>query len=372
MEVNVNLESLQSFVADVFVRLGVSEAGGRAAADVLVFADRRRIRSHGVGNLDRLYVEKIRRGLIDPAASATLISEDAAVALLDGHCGLGLVVATEAMDLAVRKARACGAAVVAVRNSTHFGSSGFYSERAIAAGMIGIAMSNLGSQVIARPPDGLAPMLGTNPLSVAAPAADLPPFSLDMSTTVVSTGRIRVTGERGESCPDGWLVDDDGRDVNDPSRFFNGRAHLQMLGGEGSSGGYKGYGLALAVDVLSGLLAGAAVGPAPSRSQTHGDAGEAVRENTGHLFIAIDIERFRPLDDFRSAMDVMLGALLDSPSREGHPPVVYPGYPEARAARMMPDDCVALDAEDYGRLSRFATELSLEAPKTVGEVVSSF
>jgi len=362
----VNIESLRAFVSSSFQKLGVSKAGSRAAANVLVFADERGISSHGVGNLTRIYVDKIRCGRINPQATASIVFEDEATALLDGHQSLGLVVATQAMDLAIEKARAKGAAVVAVRNSTHFGSASFYSVRALAANMIGIALSNLGAQTIARPPDGKLKMLGTNPLSIAAPAQNLPPFSLDMSTTVAATGKLRLLLQRGEQCPPGWMVDDSGRDMTEPGSFFEGQAHLQLLGGDGRSGGYKGYGLGLAVDVLAGLLPGAAVGPhnllevAPSEP-----------ENIGHLFIAIDIARFRPISEFREAMDRMLGALLDCPSRSGCPPVVYPGYPEAHTCMQPGGETVRIDASDIDSLLEFSAEVGLKFPGVLWEESST-
>ncbi len=358
---SVNIESLRAFVASSFQALGVSETASRAAANVLVFADQRGISSHGVGNLTRIYVDKIRCGRIDPTATPSIVIEDDATALLDGHQGLGLVVATQAMDLAIEKARLKGAAVVAVRNSTHFGSASFYSLRALAADMIGIAFSNLGSQTIARPPDGKLKMLGTNPLSIAAPTENLPPFSLDMSTTVAATGKLRLLRQRGEPCPPGWLVDDSGRNVTEPANFFDGQAHLQLLGGDGSSGGYKGYGLGLAVDVLAGLLPGADVGPA----QNVLESAPSERENIGHLFIAIDIIRFRPVSEFREAMDRMLGALLDCPPRSGCAPVVYPGYPEAQTSRQQRGETVRIHASDIDSLSEFAAEVGLKFPEVV-------
>ena len=366
MEKRVEIDSLRSFVIGVFMISGMSEADSRVAADVLIFADQRGIRSHGVGNLERIYVKRIRLGKIDPAACFQLVSEGQATALLDGNSGVGLVVANQAMDLAIAKACQCGAAVVAVRNSSHFGSAGYYSVKAMKAGMIGLAMSNLGSQVIARPPDGTMGMVGTNPLSIAAPAADLPSFALDMSTTVASTGRIRLAEQRGDRVPIGWLVDDSGNHVTDPARFLKGQAHLQLLGGPGSAGGYKGFGLALAVDVLAGLLAGAAVGPDPNLLQPGGRLHASEEDNVGHLFIAIDISRFRPVDEFRNAMDRMLGALLGCPCGAGCEPVVYPGYPEAEAVKRQATS-VAIDTRDFDGLARLAVELGLQFPKALDE-----
>jgi LDH2 family malate/lactate/ureidoglycolate dehydrogenase len=267
------------------------------------------------------------------------------------------------MDLAIKKARAWGVAIVGVRNSSHFGASGFYSMRALAADMIGIAMTNLGAQVIARPPGGQVKMLGTNPLSISAPAAALPPFSLDMSTTVVSTGRLRTMAQSRRPVPAGWIVDDDDNDVTDASRFFENSAHLQMLGGKGSAGGYKGYGLGLAVDILAGLLTGAHVGPDPRLLEPVGlDRGI---ENIGHMFLAIDIARFRPINEFRQAMDRMLGALLHNPARESGDPVLYPGYPEAVAGQQSLPNGVAIAEDDIVSLSRLGDELGVRFPKVV-------
>jgi LDH2 family malate/lactate/ureidoglycolate dehydrogenase len=374
MDLLVNAENLMSFSTEVFLRLGCSDWQSRQASEVLIFADKRGIRSHGTGNLSRIYAPRIRSGEINPSAQPRLIVDEAATALLDANGGLGLVAATEAMDLAVEKARGFGIAAVAVRNSSHFGAASFYSMRAEAAGMIGIAMSNLGSQVIARPPDGEFKMLGTNPISVAAPAGNCPALSLDMSTTAVSTGKIRMVRQRGATIPAGWLVDKAGADVTDPTCFFQGQAELQMLGGNGASGGYKGYGLALVVDALAGLLSGAQVGPDPDLLLPGGTPARNTEHNVGHLLLAIDIARFRPLADFRRAMDRMLAAIMGCPSRPGSGPVVYPGYPEACAA--LPDIAghIAMDAEDLQSLSRLGAELELPFPETHDEasLISSY
>ena len=363
----VDIENLRSFITRVFLRLGCSDWQSRRACDVLLFADKCGISSHGAGNLSKIYVPKIRNGEINPSAEPRIIMNEAATALLDANGGLGLVAATQAMDLALEKARGFGIAAVAVRNSSHFGAAGFYSMRAEAAGMIGIAMSNLGSQVIARPPDGELKMLGTNPISVAAPAQHLPALSLDMSTTAVSTGKIRMARQRGTTVPAGWLVDKAGADVTDPSCFFQGDAELQMLGGNGASGGYKGFGLALVVDALAGVLSGAQVGPDPDLLLPGGTPAKNTEHNVGHLLVAIDVAKFRPLADFGRAMDRMLQAVLGCPSRPGKGPVVYPGYPEARAA--LPDlpGYIAMDVEDLQNLSRLGAELEIPFPETNGK-----
>ena len=357
----VDLENLHSFVSNVFTIFGASSADSRTAADVLIFADQRGIRSHGVGNLERIYIKRIRLGRIDPSASPQLVHEDHATALLDGNSGLGLVVATRAMDLAIQKAHQYGVAVVAVRNSSHFGAASYYSVRAMNAGLIGVATSNLGSQAIVRPPEGALNLVGTNPITIAAPAAELPSFVLDMSTSVVATGRIRMAQQRGEAVPAGWLVDENGNDVTDPNRFVDGQAHLQFPGG---AGGYKGFGLALAVDVLSGILSGAAVGPDPKLLQPGNTSSATGDDNVGHLLLAIDIARFRRPVEFKNAMDQMLQAVLDCPPRANSSAPVYPGYPEAQSASQQ-FRSVLIDACDYDALVRLAEELRLEPPKII-------
>lgn len=355
---------LENFVAGVLVRAGVSECRSRAGAKVLVFADRRGIHSHGVSNLDRIYLQRIRAGKIQPAAEPRVVADDKATTLIDAQGGLGIGIAPEAMQRAIDKGREFGAGVVAVRRSSHFGCAGYYAVQAQEAGMIGIAMSNLGGQAIARHPDGQIALCGTNPLSIAAPTGELPPFALDMSTTAVATGRIRSAMMRGEPVLPGWLVDDDGNTVTDPARYFDGSAHLQFLGGDGGSGGYKGFGLALAVDVLAGLLPGAQVGPDPSLAH-HTDENGRAADDIGHVFVAIDISRFRELRDFQADMDRMLGTVLLSPSRMGRAPVAYPGYPEATKAERAPKDAVAVDGPDFVQLSGIAREFSVPLPRMV-------
>ena len=359
----VDLKNLHSFISNVFIIFGAGAADSRTAADVLIFADQRGMRSHGVGNLERIYLNRIRLGRIDPSATPQLVHEDHATALLDGKSGLGLVVATRAMDLAIQKARQYGVAVVAVRNSSHFGAASYYSVRAMNANLIGVAMSNLGSQTIVRPPEGAMNLVGTNPITIAAPALELPPFVLDMSTSIVATGKIRMAQQRGEAVPAGWLVDDNGNDVTDPKRFVDGEAYLQFPGG---SGGYKGFGLALAVDVLSGILSGAAVGPDPKLLQPGNTSSALDDENVGHLLLAIDIARFRSPGEFKNAMDQMLQAVLDCPPRANSSSPVYPGYPEAQSASSQLGS-VMIDACDYDALARLAAELRLEPPQIINE-----
>lgn len=354
-EACVDLQELQAFAARALVACGLDgEAAGRAA-EALCHADAVGMDTHGVVNLPRIYAPRLRSGAVDPRARPEIVSERGAAATLDGHDGLGLLVGSVGMDEAIARARRHGVGAVAVRGSSHMGSAGYYALRAVRAGMVGLATTNLGSQRIARPPGGREPMLGTNPISVAAPAGALPPFLLDMSTTVVSTGQIRAAQRRGEAIPEGWIVDDDGRPVTDPFAYDAGAAHLLWLGGAPATGAYKGYGLGVLVDVLSGVLSGARVGPSPGRGTEDG----SVDRDVGHFFLALDVAAFRPPDDFRAAMDGMLAALRACPAGDDEE-VSYAGFREAQVAQRRRSEGVPLEPEVRDALDRLAAELDVE------------
>jgi LDH2 family malate/lactate/ureidoglycolate dehydrogenase len=359
--IRVAYEHLRSFVVDVFTACSMTPERSEIAADVLCYADLHGFDTHGVCNLERVYVSRLTDGRINPAAQPEIVSESGAIAVIDGHDGLGLVVAVQAMDLAIAKAQEFGVGVVTVRHSSHFGSTGYYASRALAANMLGIAMTNLGAQVIVRPPLGTVNMLGTNPISMAAPASALPPFLLDMSTSVVATGKIRAAQQRGEVIPAGWLVDDQGNPVIDPWAFDHGTGYLQLLGGGLETGGHKGYGLALLVDILCGILSGAKVGPDPAVLQ-EGSAWTNDDQNIGHFFLALNVEAFRPLDELRQHMNDMLSTLLRCPTRSANQRVIYPGYLEAQVRRERLFHGIPLDKHVYTSLYDLALRLGLVPP----------
>jgi LDH2 family malate/lactate/ureidoglycolate dehydrogenase len=293
----------------------------------------------------------LRSGVVLGSAEPTCESDRGAAVLLDGQQSVGLSTGVLATDLACERARRHGVGLVAVRNSSHLGCLGYFSERAALRGMIGIASSNCGAQRIAPPPGGLAPMLGTNPISVGAPAGSLPPFVLDMSTTVVATSRIREAARRGEQVPRGWLVSkQDGALVTDPNEFMEGRADVAFLGGEEASGSFKGYGLALAVEVMCGLLGGAAVSPAKVSSDGSSD------RDIGHFFLCIDPAALRRKADYDAQAQAMFQALLDCPAREGAK-VRYPGLPEHERRLLSDAEGIALDRPIYDDLLDLARRI---------------
>ncbi|MEV6670575.1 Ldh family oxidoreductase [Streptomyces sp. NPDC051162] len=354
-------DALVTFTAEVFTDRGVPAARARTAAEALVHGDLAGLTSHGLANLTRLYLPAIDSGRIDPAAEPERITDTGPAVLLDGRRSLGLWAATEALDLAADRARTTGIGLVTMRNATHFGCAGHHTARIAERGMVAVLAGNCGRQRIARPPGGRAAMLGTNPFSVAAPAGDRPPYVLDMSTTVVPTGRIRAAARAGEPIPEGWLEDAQGRPVTDPGALDRGEGFLRWLGGDPATGAFKGYGLGLMVEVLAALLPGAGLGPAPDALT--GDGRPTGRDDDiGLTALVLAPGALRPQQDFLADADGAFRALLDCPPLGPARPVGYPGLPEARAAARGREHGVTLSAERHAELTALAAERGLTFP----------
>jgi len=345
----VDYQELHTAVAGYFAARGLPSPRAATAATALCYGDLTGLDSHGLANLSRLYVPLLDSGRVDPAAEPHTLTDLGACTLLDSRRALGLWAATEAMDSAVTRARRHGIGLVSVRNATHLGCAGYHAARAATAGMIGLVASNCGGQRIARPPGGALAMLGTNPLSVAAPALDGHPFVLDMSTTVVPTGRIRAAARRGETVPEGWLEDRAGKAVIDPAAFDAGDAFLRWLGGEPETGGHKGFGLGLVVELLAAVLPGAAVGPAPAALEGDGRP-HGHDDDIGFLALAIAPGVLRSETDFRAAVGSLFGTLLACPPLDEDTPVRYPGWWEAERAQARRLTGVPLSSELHAEL----------------------
>lgn len=345
----VDHQELHAAVTACFTARGLPSARAGTAAAALCYGDLTGLDSHGLANLSRLYLPLFDAGRVDPVAEPDTVTDLGACALVDSRRALGLWAATEAMDSAVARARRHGIGLVSVRNATHLGCAGFHAARAASAGMIGVIASNCGGQRIARPPGGALAMLGTNPLSVAAPALDGHPFVLDMSTTVVPTGRIRAAARRGQPVPEGWLEDRAGKAVTDPAAFDAGDAYLRWLGGDPETGAHKGFGLGLVVELLAAVLPGAAVGPAAAALE--GDGRPHGRDDDiGFLALAVAPGMLRAEADFTAATRSLFGTLLACPPLDEDAPVRYPGWWEAERARERRRSGVPLPAALHAEL----------------------
>ncbi|MFF9073565.1 Ldh family oxidoreductase [Streptomyces sp. NPDC014872] len=325
-------ERLLDALTDLFTRHGLHAARARTAAEALCHGELSGFSSHGLFNLARLYLPLLKSGRCDPRAEPTTVTDLGACAVIDHRRALGLWAAAEAMDDAVARARKHGIGLVAVRGGTHFGCAGFHAGRAAAAGMVGLVASNCGGQRLVPAPRGALPLLGTNPLAVAAPALPGHPFVLDMSTTAVPTGRLRLAARHEEPVPPGWLEDEHGTSVTDPGAYDRGEARLRWLGGDPETGAYKGFGLALAVEVLAAGLSGSATGPAP-QALADDEESRGTDDGIGFLLLAVDPGRLRPGDGFAEAMRELFGAVNASPPAPGTDEEVrYPGWREAERA----------------------------------------
>lgn len=315
--IRVQAEPLKAFCRRVFEKLDVPPQDAEVTADNLVSADLRGISSHGVARLRR-YVNGLRDGVMLARPNVQVVHETPATALIDGGGGLGQPVSARAMKMAIQKAQTVGAGFVAVRNSNHFGIAGYYAMMALEHQMIGISMTN--AAVLVVPTFGRDAMLGTNPISVAAPAGQERPYVLDMATSTVPRGKLEVYNRQEKPLPLGWATDERGKPTTDAGRVLQNllaRAGggLLPLGGAGElMGGHKGYGLALLVDILCGVLPGA--GYANTIYPKTPD-GKPLPANVGHFFGALRVDAFRPLEAFKATMDDIIHRLKQTPKAEG-------------------------------------------------------
>jgi L-2-hydroxycarboxylate dehydrogenase (NAD+) len=363
--VRVKRETLTAFCQRIFQRLDLAEVDAEMAARVLVAADARGIPSHGVARLWR-YVNGLQMGQMLPNAPVEVVRDTPSSVVLDAHGAMGAPVSVRAMQRVIDKARANGAAFGCVRDSNHFGIAGYYAMMALEEEMLGLAMTN--TAALGVPTFGRQVMYGTNPLAFAAPADKERAFVLDMSTTVVTRGKIEVYDRLDKELPPGWAVDKTGRSARDARSLLDDMFHrigggIMPLGGEGEMfGGHKGYGLAVMVDILCAVLCGSPFG------QDVADA-ETTSGRVSHFFGAIRIDTFRDPSSFRRDMDQMLRALRGCPPAEGAERVYFAGQKEfekeAECARLG----VPMLRETYAQISHIGKEYGVAAPGILPEII---
>lgn len=358
----VQAEDLRQFCTEAFVKLGIPRRDAEITSDVLVAADLRGVDSHGVARLKR-YVDGIRSGMMRPDAKPRVVHETPATAAIDADAGLGQPPAYWAMQMAIEKAKIVGAGFVAVRNSNHYGIAGYYAMMALEHDMIGISTTN--ADVLVVPTFGRNAMFGTNPIAMAAPAASERPFVLDMATSVVPRGKLEVYDRLGKPLPDGWATDEKGRGTNDPGRVlknFASRAGggLLPLGGEGElHSGHKGYGLALAVDILSAILPGAAYANLVYPSTPE---GKPLPSAIGHLCAALRIDGFRPVDQFKADMDDLIQRVKNSEKAEGADRIFIHGEKEFETHADREANGIPLNPKVAATLKSLGEELGVAYP----------
>jgi len=322
----VDCDELKRFMKDGLLALGVPEADAEISSEVLIESDIRGIKSHGIGRF-KMYVDRMRMGIISPVSKETIIKETENTALMDGGNSLGHVVAYHAMQLAIDKAKEHNIGMVAVRNSSHFGIAGFYPSMALKNDMVGLSFSNARPSV--APTYGVEPVIGTNPISFGAPSDEVHPFLLDIATSTIQRGKIEVLAREGKETPKGLTIDKHGNEPTDSKAllrmFVEGTASLLPLGGAGEElGGHKGYGLGVMVEILCAALSAGSFGKALS-----GLEGEKhIPHRLGHLFIAINIESFVPLEIFKKITGSIMREIRSSAKVPGHDRIFLAGEKE--------------------------------------------
>jgi len=315
----------------ILMAAGLPEPDAEISADVLIESDKRGIDSHGIGRLKPIYIDRIREGIINPVTKIDVIKDGPTTAVLDANNGMGQVVSKYAMQLAIDKAKQFGMGMVAVRNSNHYGIAGYYVTMATEQGMVGITGTNARPSI--APTFGVENMLGTNPLTFGMPSDEPFSFVLDCATSVTQRGKIEVYQRLGKDLPDGWVIGEDGSSRTDTEQVLKdlvtGGAALTPLGGMGELlGGYKGYGYATVVEILSAALAGGAFLKGLS------GISEGVKQpyHLGHFFIAIDVEAFTTLESFKQITGDILRTLRSSKKAPGEERIYTAGEKEHLAS----------------------------------------
>jgi len=346
--VRVAENELLRFATEIFQAVGVPAEHARTVADNLVQGELHGLASHGVSRLLEVYAERFVGGGINPRPAVKVVRQDRGCALVDGDNGPGAVVGTAGMTLAIELAREHGSGWVAVRNSSHYGAAFLYARLAMEEGMIGFSSTN--TVVQQAPFGGRTKLLGTNPLCIGVPGGVHGPIILDMATSQTARGKIQVAAIDGKEIPLGWAVDRQDRPTTDPNQAWR----LLPLGG------YKGYGLALMMEILSAVISGAAVGNQVGEMFNH----PATHQGIGHIFGALDLSGFGSLEAFRERMDALIEYIRACEPEEGGE-VLLPGEPEARAAAVNRREGIPLSEDVFAIMERLGAQYGVPGLSTL-------
>lgn len=332
---------LHKITYHIFKSAGVPPEETRIVADHLVAANLAGHDSHGVIRIPT-YIDRIRKGQIKPGAPLEALAESPTTARIEGNWGFGYVVSTRAAEMAIQKARRSNVAALTVLHQGHVGRLADYTIAMAREGMIAFMATDSGKgskQVV--PFGGRIPRLGTNPLSIAIPSNQEGPVFLDMATSASAGGKIKLAKARGERVPEGWLVDKEGKPTTDPNNY----AALLPLGGQQ---GYKGYGLSFMVEVFASLLTGIGYGIDPSG--WHSD---------GCLMVAIKVDAFRPLEEFKREVDDLISQIKSTPPAAGFQEVLYPGEIEWLTAKKRSREGIVIEEATWKALQGLIEEYGI-------------
>ncbi len=342
--VRVRPDAIRQQMVAMLQALSVPTEHAQITAEILTYASVHGVDTHGAGNIVG-YCQAIENGVYTVPQKLEIVSESETTALLDGGNGLGFVSAHRAMQLSIEKARAYGVGTVTIRNGHHVGMAGFYPMMAVAEDMLGIAMTNAAPTM--HPLHGRQARLGTNPIAFGAPAGKERPFLLDMATTTVANGKISLARRLGVPIPPGWAAAADGTPLTDPPGYRDGSWTQTPLGNTHELGGHKGYGLAVMVDILCGVLSGG------------GFSAQLVSGNNMTWTMAIDIAHFRPVAEFKAMMDEMIRTLHATPAEPGTH-VQVAGDPEFDTAAVRQEKGIPFQQAQYNSIVETAQRLGAE------------
>ena len=345
--VRVPVDLLEDFVHRAFIAMGLSEQEAIYCTNGLMQSELHCLpgQGQGVGRLTGYY-DRISKGLYKPGTKIEVLKESPALALIDAHMAMGSVVGQESMKIAVDKAKVSGLGMAIVRNSTHFGSSAVHARLALESDCIGIAITNAGPEM--APWGGRSPRVGTNPWGLAAPTGGDFPVVLDIALTTAGKGMMRWHEREGKKMPLDWALTPDGQETDDPTAAMAGA----LLG----IGQYKGYGLSMFTDILTGVIGGGGFGLAPYQDRS------IAKLDVAHTFIAIDIEWFMPIEEFKAKMDAFIAEIKTSELRPGYDEILVPGEIDYRREQEYRRDGAKLDANAFDRLQELANKLDIDFP----------
>jgi LDH2 family malate/lactate/ureidoglycolate dehydrogenase len=341
----VTAQKLEAFIARALETVGVPAPDARTIGELMTRADVQGSEGHGVFRLPQ-YIKRIKGGAVNVKPDIRVVREAAGMALVDGDNGMGHLVMRFATERAIEKAQSAGVAWVGVKWSNHAGPASLYASMPAERDMIGLYLA-VGNANHLPAWGGLDMLLSTNPIAVAVPAAEEPAIVLDMATTVAAYGKVKTKAQRGEAMPEGWMMDRSGQPLTDPKRANEG--FLLPIGG------YKGYGLALVFGLLAGTLNGAAMG----KDVVDFNADDTAPTNTGHAIVAINVEAFQPVAEFKKSVDVLVRDLRGSQRLPGVDRIRLPGEGSraARADRLQHG--IPLPAPLVASLQQLAAELKI-------------
>ena len=314
-------------MVNVMVKAGIPEKDAKIVGDVLIQADKLGFDSHGVNRLKSIYLDRIKTGIVHPVTNFKIVKEGPTTAVIDGQNGMGHVISYNAMRMAIDKAKKYGMGMVTVRNSSHYGFAGYYPLMAVKENMIGITGTNARPSV--APTFGVENILGTNPMTFGIPSDEAFPFLLDCATSITQRGKVELYAREGKELHKGWVIDENGESKTNSSEVLEdiiaGKAALTPLGGLGEeSGGYKGYGYATVVEILS-----AALQQGSFMKMLNGfKDGKKIPYSVGHFFIVIDISAFTEPDDFKKTTGDILRELRASKKMPGQSRIYTAGEKE--------------------------------------------